>query len=156
MKRNPFVPHDQISEFYGYLRKNVVCIIGNVAYGVQNVLEVNGERVIGFERDAEGYDRLNLLIRDREGSPILVMENNFWTAYSNKLHDLICSAQGKELKIVSKDGLTDLKMRFDDYRLSDFRELLIRGQEAAVIVYGKWGRLIVALKGNGIRPTCTF
>jgi hypothetical protein len=96
---------------------------------VQNILEVNGERVIGFEKDAEGYDRLNLLIRDKQGSPMLVMENNFWTAYSEKLYDLHASAQGKELRIVSMDGVTDLTMRFDDHPLSEFRQRLVKGCE---------------------------
>ncbi|MGB9024278.1 MAG: hypothetical protein WCC94_12715 [Candidatus Bathyarchaeia archaeon] len=133
MKRKPFVTADLISEFYGYLRKNVVCLFGNVAYRVKNILELNGERVIGFERDADGYDRLNLLIRNREGTPVLVMENNYWTAYSKELHDLSVSAQGKSLKIASKDGTTQFEMRFDDYPLSQFRELVIERQRATQI-----------------------
>ncbi|MDH5795639.1 MAG: hypothetical protein OEZ24_05965 [Candidatus Bathyarchaeota archaeon] len=126
MKRNPFVTRDKISEFYDYLRKNVVCIVGNVAYKVQNVLEINGERVIGFERDADGYDRLNLLIRNVEGLPILEMKNNFWTGNIGSLYDLRCSARGKDLEIVSKDTLTNLKMRFDDQPSDNFRGVLIK------------------------------
>lgn len=125
MKRNPYVSLDKISEFYNYLRKNVVCIIGNVAYNVKNVLEINGERVIGFERDSEGYDRLNLLIRDANGNPILIMENNFWIAISGDLFDLRCSAQGRELEVISKDKQTNLYMRFDDYPLDVFRKRLL-------------------------------
>lgn len=125
MKRNPYVSWIKISEFYNYLRKNVVCIIGNVAYNVRNVLEINGERVIGFERDSEGYYRLNLLIRDANGNPILIMENNFWTAISVDLFDLRCSAQGRELEIISKDKQTNLYMRFNDYPLDVFRNRLL-------------------------------
>lgn len=125
MKQNPYVSLDKISEFYDYLRKKVVCIIGNVAYNVKNVLEIDGERVIGFERDSDGYDRLNLLIRDANGNPILIMENNFWAAISRDLFDLRCSAQGKELEIISKDKQTNLYMRFDDYPLDVFRNRLL-------------------------------
>jgi len=124
MKQEPYVRLGEISDVYGYLRRNVVTIIGNVAFDVRNVLEINGERVIGFERDKEGYDRLNLLIRDDKGKPVLVMENNDWSAYTKDLFDLRCSAQGKELEIASTDGLTHFEMRFDDYTLDDFKQLL--------------------------------
>jgi len=126
MKRSPYISSDTISENYGYFRKNVVCIIGNVAYDVKNILEIHGERVIGFERDNEGYNRLNLLIRDASGKPILVMEDNIWIAYSKRLFDLRCSTQGKELEIVSKDGRTNFSMRFDDYALDRFRSALLQ------------------------------
>lgn len=125
MKKNPFVTEDKISNYYGYLRKNVVCRIGNLAYGVRNILEIGGERVIGFEVDETGYSRLNLLIRDTEGKPILVMENNFWTAVTSELYDLRCSARGKELEIISNDGFTRLKIRFDDIPLDKFRKDLL-------------------------------
>jgi hypothetical protein len=125
LKRSPFVTAEKISETYGYLRKNTVCIIGNIAYKVQNVLEINGERVIGFQKDEDGYDRLNVLIRNQIGEPILVMENNFWTVYLKEVWDLRCSAQGKDLEIVSKDGETNFAMRFNDYPLEEFRKLLI-------------------------------
>src|SRR5712692_5618711 len=95
MKMNPFVTRDRISETYGYLRRNIVCIAGVVSYEVPTFLEINNERVIGFNRDSEGYNRMNVFIRDREGSPTLEMKNNFWTAYSRELHDLSCTARGK-------------------------------------------------------------
>ena len=104
MKENPYLSREQISEKFDYLRKKVVCIIGNVAYEVENILEINGERVIGFESDENGYNRLNLLIRNINGDPILVMENNFWTAFSGDLFDLRCSTYGKEIEIISKDN----------------------------------------------------
>jgi hypothetical protein len=129
MKKKPYVSPNQISEHYGYLRKNVVTIIGNVAYNVKNVLEIYGERVIGFERDNEGYNRLNLLIRNKNAKPILVMKNNFWTAISKDLFDLRCSAQGKELEITSKDKQTKLFMRFDDFPLDAFKKKLLKNYQ---------------------------
>jgi hypothetical protein len=131
MKENPYVRLDKLSEYYGYLRKNTVCWVGNVAYEVENVLEISGERAIGFRRDDEGYNRLNLLVRGKNGNPILVMENNFWIANSKALFDLVCSFRGKKLEIVSKDRKTNLFMRFDDYPLKLFisrlREYYLQG-----------------------------
>lgn len=132
MKKSPYISSSQISEHYDYLRKNIVTIIGNVAYDVKNVLEIYGERVIGFERDNEGYNRLNLLIRDKNGKPILVMENNGWTAVSEDLFDLRCSARGKELEIISKDKQTKLVIRFDDLSLDAFKQKLLKKYQKAI------------------------
>jgi len=125
LKKEPYVSLDKVSEYYDYLRKDVVCVVGNVAYNIKNVLEINDERVIGFEKDSEGYSRLNLLIRNKCGHPILVMENNSWIAFSKALFDLRCSLRGKELEIVSKDKETNLHIRFDDYPLEKFRNQLL-------------------------------
>lgn len=130
MKRNPFISSDKISETYGYLRKDVVCRIGGIfGYKTNNMIVINGERVIGFRRDGEGYNRLNVLIRDSNNNPILVMEDNFWTANINRLYDLRCSARGKELEIISKDKTTRFKMRFDEYPSEKFKELILEGYE---------------------------
>ena len=41
------------------------------------------------------------------------------------LFTLRCSAQGRELAIISKDKRTNLYMRFDDYPLDVFRNRLL-------------------------------
>lgn len=89
-------------------------------------MEIDGERVIGFERDRYGYDKLNLLIRNEKMEPILVMENNFWTVYRKNIFDLRCSAKGRILEIISNDGITKLSMRFDDYSQENFPKYLLK------------------------------
>jgi len=138
MKKNPFVKNDKITANYEYLRKNVVCFFGNIAYNVQNVLVINGERVIGFEKDVNGYDRLNLLIRDANGLPVLVMENNDWTVYNKNIHDLECSTQGRILGIISEDQRTNLTMRFEEFGLDEFRTLLLKRMEQSSSLIPKW------------------
>lgn len=123
-KSNPFVTSGQLSADFGYLRRRVVCRIGNLAWDVHDVLTINGERVIGFERDPEGYDRLNVRICGLNGGVILEMVDNDWTVLTDDLHDLNCGAQGKELRFELEDGLTDFRMRFDDLAPEAFvREL---------------------------------
>lgn len=124
-EKNPFVSRDKISENYGYLRKRVICFVGNIAYNVRNILEINGERVIGFEIDDDGYNRLNILIRDTEGKIILEMQNNFWTAFTSDIFDLRCSAYGKELEIVSSDKEINFFMRFDDHYRQNFKGIML-------------------------------
>jgi len=124
MKQKPFVTKGKIEEYYGYQRRDVVCMIGNIAFNVRNVLEIDGESVIRFEKDSNGYNTLNILIRDINGSIILQMENNLWTVYTEHLFDLICPAQGKELTIISKDNRTNFEIRYDDYSRLDFESLL--------------------------------
>ncbi len=122
MKKNPYIKGDSISNYFEYFRRKVVCNIANLAYNAKNVLEIDGERVIGFEKDGEGYDRLNVLIRSSDNSIILKMENNFWTVFLPKLYDLRCSAQGRELEIRSRDQLTRFEMRFDELTVADFQK----------------------------------
>jgi len=87
-------------------------------------LTIHGERVIWFERDENGYDRLNLIIRDYLGNIILKMENNDWIIYTKDVFDVECPAQGKSLKIISKDKFTNFELRFDELELEAFRDLL--------------------------------
>lgn len=126
MKNNPYIKLGEVKDVYDYLRRNIVSDIGFIGYNIKNILEIDGERVIGFERDKEGYDRLNLLIRNEKMEPILVMENNFWTVYSKNIFDLRCSAKGRILEIISNDGITKLSMRFDDYSLENFTKYLLK------------------------------
>lgn len=126
MKQKPYWSPDEVKERFDYLRKDTVCIVGNIAFHVKNILKIDGEPVIWFERDSEGYERLNLLVRDREGRIILQMENNDWTAYTEEVFDLICPPRGKDLRIISKDKGTDFTVRFDEYSLFDFGNLLSR------------------------------
>lgn len=124
MKREPYLTGEDIQSKFDYLRKDTVCMIGNIAYQVKNVMTIRDERVIGFNIDSDGYNRLNLLIRNRYGTPVLQMDDNFWIAHTSSLHDISCSARGKTLEIVSNDG-TKLKMRFDDYKQDVFRNILV-------------------------------
>jgi len=123
MKERPYINTTLESEEFGYLRKQIVCRLGNLAYDVPNILEINGERVIGFERDSEGCLRLNILLRDSNNTPILIMENNDWIAYPPDLFDLVCAPQGRELQVKGIDSQTEMKIRFDDYTLEEFRNI---------------------------------
>jgi hypothetical protein len=124
MKQAPFVTEKTKEQRYNYFRRNIVCSAGAIIYPVKRILTVDNEPVIWFERDIEGYDRLNLLIRDSTGRVILQMENNDWIAYAKEIFDLICPPQGRELQIISKDRRTNFTIRFDQYSLFDFGRLM--------------------------------
>jgi hypothetical protein len=121
LKRNPFVKKQSISEFYGYLRARTVFQIGNLAYDVPVILQIRNTPVIFFTKDDRGYDRLNLFIVDTRGNPLLLMKDNFWTVFQANLYDLRCSARGRELEVKSKDGTTNLLLRFDEVANTDLR-----------------------------------
>lgn len=124
-KKNPYIKNSEISAKYDYLRRNTVCRIGDfIGYNVSSILTLHGERVIWFERDENGYDQLNLVIRDYLGDIILKMENNDWIIYTKNIFDIECPAQGKNLKIISKDKYTNFGLRFDDLEVEEFKKLL--------------------------------
>jgi len=121
LKAHPFVTTESITEFYGYLRRNVVCRLGSIITAdVVYVLNSNRGPVVYFRKDGDGYDRLNLAISSPSGSPILKMEDNWWTVNPRNLFDLECSARGRTLHIRSNDGSTDFTMRFDDLQIDQF------------------------------------
>lgn len=124
MKEAPFVTDKTKKERYDYLRKDTVCLAGTIVYPVKEILVVEGKPVIWFERDSEGYDRLNLIIRDSEGRILLRMEDNDFVSYPKFIFDLICPPQGKELQIISSDRKTNFTIRFDECTLFDFGNLL--------------------------------
>ena len=124
MKQEPSVSDKTKKQRYDYLRKDTVCLAGTITFRVANILTIDGERAIWFERDSEGLDRLNILIRDSKGQVILQMENNDWTVYTKEIFDLICPPQGKEIQIISKDKSTVFTIRFRDYSLFNFGGLM--------------------------------
>lgn len=126
MKKNPFITIQSIEDNYRYLRVNTVCNIGNLAYGVRNILEIDGERVIGFEKDKDGFFRLNLLLRNSQGLEIFKMENSDWVANTDNLHDLECTARGKKVTIISRDKETDVIMRFEDFTQGEFQKEFVK------------------------------
>jgi hypothetical protein len=125
MKENPFITKQSIRENYGYLRVNTVCNIGNLAYNVRNILEINGERAIGFEKDEDGFFRLNLLLRNSQGLEIFKMENSDWIANTGDLYDLNCTARGREITILSRDRQTQIRMRFEDFTQNEFQKKFV-------------------------------
>jgi hypothetical protein len=124
MKQDPFVKDQNISASYDYLRKDTVFCFGNIAYNARNILKIGDTPVIFLRKDAQGYDRLNLSIIDRNNNPLIVMRDNFWTVFRNNLFDLSCTARGRELRVWSDDGETSFSLRFEDISNSKFRSLL--------------------------------
>jgi hypothetical protein len=124
MKQKPFVGLEEISGRYDYRRRDPVSWVGNLGYHSPTTLAVRGQTVIGFSENEFGFKRLNLFVPDQNGTPLLVMEDDDWIAVTANLYDLDCPAQGKELRIVSKDRETSVRLRFDDFPVEDFRTKL--------------------------------
>lgn len=124
LKRTPFVTADARASRFDFLRGQLVIRMGVVTTGSLELLRILDELVIGLERDAEGYLRLNLRIRDRDKLLILEMNRNDWTIFTDRIADLSCTPQGKELAVKSTDRETDFKIRFDNLTLAELRKKL--------------------------------
>jgi len=125
MKINPYLKDKDVVDEFGYLRNLITCDFGILTVNCRNLLEILDETIIGFNIDNEGYYRLNLLIRDEYGNVILLMENNFWIVISKNIFDLRCSAQGRELQIISKSKKINFTLRFDEYKAGGFKGKLL-------------------------------
>jgi len=121
-KQQPFIRTDQIADSFRFLRHDVVCQIGCLAYGFKDFITISNEKVLGFERVPQGYLGLNMILRNREGNIILEMNENDWIIYTNDIFDFECPVRGKRFRVRAKDGVTDFSVRFDDLSTEEFKE----------------------------------
>ena len=121
-KQKPFIRKDQIADTFRFLRHEIVCRIGCLAYGFRNFITISNETVLGFERTRQGYLGLNMIVRDLKGKIILEMKNNDWVVYTTDIFDFECPPQGKSFRVRSKDSVTDFTIRFDDFSTEEFRQ----------------------------------
>jgi hypothetical protein len=121
-KQQPFIRTDQIADSFRFLRHDIVCQIGCLAYGFKNFITISNETVLGFERTPQGYLGLNMILRNREGKIILEMKENDWIVYTTEIFDFECPARGKSFRVRAKDDITDFTVRFDDLSTEEFRE----------------------------------
>jgi hypothetical protein len=123
MKSNPYVKTELVGKF-NWLRQDLVVIAGLIVHNPQIIATIKGEKVVWMRRDADGYNRLNMLVKDSNGKILLSMIDNDWIAYNKNAIDIICPPSGKELSIFSKDKKTFLSIRFDDVSIIDFEKRL--------------------------------
>jgi len=121
-KRQPFIRKNQIADTFRFLRHDIICRIGCLAYGFKNFLTISSETVLGFERTRQGYLGINMILRNREGNIILEMKENDWIVYRTDIFDLECPPRGKSLRVRAKDNVTDFTIRFDDFSTEDFKQ----------------------------------
>lgn len=122
IKQQPFIRKDQIAESFRFLRHDVVCQIGCLAYGFKDFIIISNEKVLGFERTPQDYLGLNMILHDREGNIILEMNQNDWIVYTNDIFDFECPPRGKSFRVRAKDDVTDFTLRFDDLSIGEFKE----------------------------------
>jgi len=122
IKKQPFIQKDQISNRFRFLRHDVLCKIGCLAYDFNSFISISNETVLSLKRTPQGYLGLNIKIRDREGNVILEMKQNDWIVYTKDIFDFECPPQGKYFKVYARDNVTDFTVRFDDFSIKEFRE----------------------------------
>jgi len=121
-KQKPFIRKNQIADNFRFLRYDVICRIGCLAYGFRNFITISGETVLGFKRTRQGYIGINMTIRDSKGRELLEMNENDWIVYTHDIFDFDCPPMGKSLRIRTKDSATDFMIRFDDFLTKEFKQ----------------------------------
>ncbi len=109
MKARPFLARAPIEgRFEGWNRRRLVLYAGtNWFFDPPYVLSIGREIVIGLSR-VDGYDGLNLNVRDPRGEPLLQMQANDWNVEVIP-QDLECGNRGNSLKV----DLSSHRIRFD-------------------------------------------
>jgi hypothetical protein len=123
MKKEPFIKNE-VAGTFNWLRQDIIVMAGIIVHNPQVILKINGENVVWMQKYPDGFNRLNVTLRDSEGNLILRILNNDWNAYNDQVIDTICPPSGKELTVISKDNKTYLSIRFDDVPIADFEKRL--------------------------------
>jgi hypothetical protein len=134
LKKHPYITLNKISDTFSYLRNDLVLMIGCLAYGFKEFININDENVLGIGRTPQHYSAINMLIRDADGKSILEMKENDWIVYTANVLDFECPPRGKSFRIRTKGNKTDLTVRFDDFPPNIFTEKMVAyGYESAHI-----------------------
>lgn len=123
MKNQPYIGADLIGRF-NWLRQELIVMAGAIVHDPKIILQIRDENVVWIERDANGYCRINMRVRDSVGNVVVEIINNDWVISNDKVVDVICPPSGKELNISSKDHKTFLAVKFDDVTIGEFRRRL--------------------------------
>lgn len=89
---------------FDWLRNDLLAVVGGICYyETLKVLKINGHDVVWFNRDDEGYLRLNIKMLSVQLEERALIEDNIWKNIGNP-NDLHSPPQGKELRIDYENG----------------------------------------------------
>ena len=87
-----------------YLRNKLLAIVGgNYYYDTEDIIEIDGMKIISLRRDADGYLRLYAKIPSMMPEERLVIDGHSWEKIG-KPDDLRSPPQGKELEVRYRNG----------------------------------------------------
>ncbi|MDX7797897.1 SEC-C metal-binding domain-containing protein [Aeromonas caviae] len=95
---------ERVKGQFDWLRNDLLAVVGGVFYyETFKVLNIDGHDVIWFNRDGEGYLRLNVKMLSILARERAIIEDNIWTNIGNPT-DINSPPQGKELRIDYENG----------------------------------------------------
>lgn len=102
--KNNHIQSEMIRGQFDWLRNDLLAFVGgNFYYETLRVLSINGKDVIWFNRDDDGYLRLNVRMLSVFPRERAIIEDNVWTNIGDPI-DLQSPPQGKELKVEYENG----------------------------------------------------
>lgn len=105
LKRNAPGQAQSIRGQLEWMRKEFLAVIGgNFYYRPRTILRINDIRSIWLGRDADGYMLLNVRMPTISGKPRIRIEDNFFVAETTHAEDVVCTAQGRKLRISYPNG----------------------------------------------------
>lgn len=90
---------DLVRGKFEWLRNNLLTVVGgNFYYETPKLLVIDGEEIVWFDRDADGYLLLNVKVPSLSPEPRALIENNIWKNVGDPV-DLVSPPSGKSLEI---------------------------------------------------------
>ena len=89
---------------FEWMRQSIVAVVGNSFYfGTPIIVQMNGQPVVWFNRDEEGYLLLNVNMPTISGEPRVRIEDNFWLLVGEPV-DLVSPPSGRSLRVSYANG----------------------------------------------------
>ncbi|MBT3031595.1 MAG: SEC-C domain-containing protein [Candidatus Thiodiazotropha sp. (ex Lucina pensylvanica)] len=127
------VQSEKIKGKFDWLRNDLLVVVGGIFYyKTLFPLKINNKKIVWFNRDEEGYLRLNIELPSTLPEDRIIMEDNIWTNIGCPC-DIHSPPSGKELKVAYSNG-DYIEIKFTE--LSDSNAVLKRfGHDPAECMY---------------------
>jgi len=95
---------EKVKGQFDWLRNDLLAVVGRICYyETLKVLQIDGNDIVWFKRDEEGYLRLNIKMLSILPRERALIEDNIWTNIGDP-KDINSPPQGKELRIDYENG----------------------------------------------------
>lgn len=117
---------------FDWLRNRLLAVVGgNFFYETLTILEFQGQPIIWFERDENGYLLLNLNMLSTTHEERLTLENNFWIGKGN-FSDFECPPSGK---LIRAEYLGGDMLKVEYFELSSIEDVQKRYPDAGASMW---------------------
>lgn len=114
--------HSYVSGRFNWRREDTLIIAGsNYFIGSPTILEIEGRKLIWFQKNEDGFDTVNMDLYARNGQLVFQMRNNEWVV-TPSLDNIEAPPSGRSLKVRCKRHKISVDLDFSQCDISDVKK----------------------------------